>query len=57
MMCYGLDGRGSIPGSVMFFSIFHIGPGAHPDSYPVGTMGSFLGGEAAGGWRWPLTCT
>jgi len=24
------------------------GSGAHPDSYPMGTGGSFLGGKAAG---------
>jgi len=24
-------------------------------AYPVGTVGSCLGGRAAGAWRWPLT--
>jgi len=26
-----------------------------PASYPMGTISSFLGGEAAGVWSWPLT--
>jgi len=26
-----------------------------PASYPMGTMGSFPGGKAAGAWSWPLT--
>jgi len=35
------------------FSPWHhvqTGSGAHPDSYPIGTRGSFPGGEAAGVW-------
>jgi hypothetical protein len=42
---YGLDGLGSIPGSVRF-SLLHsvqTDSGAHPASYPVGTVGSFPG--------------
>jgi len=29
--------------------------GAHSDSYPKSTGGSFCGGEAFGAWIWPLT--
>jgi hypothetical protein len=51
---YGLNNRGS---RVRFragagnFSLHHRvqnGCGAHPDSYPMGTRGSFPGGKAAG---------
>jgi hypothetical protein len=51
---YGLDDRGS---RVRFlagagnFSLHHRvqnSSEAHPDSYPMGTRGSFLGGKAAG---------
>jgi hypothetical protein len=31
------------------------GSGAHPDSSPMSTGGSFPGGEATGTWSWPLT--
>jgi hypothetical protein len=50
---YGLDGRGvgfRVPVRTRFF-FFHVvqtGSGAHPASYPIGTGGSFHGGEAAG---------
>jgi hypothetical protein len=40
------------------FSLHHRvqnGPGAHPDSYPMSTRGSFLGGKATEVWSWPLT--
>jgi hypothetical protein len=40
------------------FSLFHVvhaGSGAHPDSYPMGTGGSFSRGKAARAWSWPLT--
>jgi hypothetical protein len=30
------------------------GSGAHPASYPMGTMGSFYGSKADGAWSWPL---
>jgi hypothetical protein len=30
-------------------------PGAHPAFYPMGAMGAFPGGKAAGAWGWPLT--
>jgi hypothetical protein len=46
---YGMDGLGSIPGSVT--SLLHsvqTDYGAHPASYPIGTGGSFLGGKEAG---------
>jgi hypothetical protein len=48
-----LDDRGSIPGrgSDESFSLrhrVHTGSGPHSDSYPMGTMGSFSGVEAAG---------
>jgi hypothetical protein len=49
---YGLDDRGSrvrLPAGAGNFSHHHRvqnGSGAHPSSYPVGTRGSFLGGEA-----------
>jgi len=29
--------------------------GAHPDSYPMGTRGSFPKVKLVGAWRWPLT--
>jgi hypothetical protein len=51
---YGLDDRGSrvrLPAGAGNFSLYHRvqnGSGAHPASYPVGTRGSFPGGEAAG---------
>jgi hypothetical protein len=35
--------------------IFQTGSGTHATSYPMGTVGSFPGGKAAGAWRWPLT--
>jgi len=41
-----------------FFPLRHrvqIGSGAHPASYPVVIMGSFLGGKAVGAWSWPFT--
>jgi hypothetical protein len=41
---YGLDGQGSILSRAIYFSLFHsvqIGSGAHPDSYTMGTGGSF----------------
>jgi hypothetical protein len=40
------------------FSLHHrvqTGSGAHPDSYPIGTRGSFPGGKAVWSWSWPLT--
>jgi hypothetical protein len=43
---YGLDSRGSIPGSGNRFSILHnvqTGSEAHPASYPVGIAGCFSG--------------
>jgi len=43
--------RGSIPSSGRKFSLhhhIHISSGAHPDSYPIGIMESFLGGKATG---------
>ena len=33
-----------------FYEPVQTGPGAHPDSYTMGT-GFFLGGKAAGAWR------
>jgi hypothetical protein len=51
---YGLDNRGSrvrFPTGVGKFSLHHrvqSGSGAHPASYPMGTMGSFPGGKVAG---------
>jgi hypothetical protein len=53
----GLDGRGSIPGKSKSFSLlpsFQTGCGAHPASYPLGSLGSFPEGKAAGAWSWPL---
>jgi hypothetical protein len=56
-----LDDRGS---RVRFlvgagnFSLHHRvqnDSGAHPASYPMGTMGSFPRGKAAKAWSWPLT--
>jgi hypothetical protein len=40
------------------FSLYHrvqTGSGAHPASYPMGTRGSFPGGNAASKWSWALT--
>jgi hypothetical protein len=51
---YGLDDRGSkfqLQTGAGNFSLHHRienGSGAHPASYPKGTMGSFPGGKAAG---------
>jgi hypothetical protein len=51
---YGLDDGGSrvrFPAGAGNFSLHHRvqnGSGAHPASYPMGTMGSFPGGKAAG---------
>jgi hypothetical protein len=51
---YGLDDWGSrvqFPVGTGNFSVHHhvhSGSGAHPASYPVGTRGSFPGGEVAG---------
>jgi hypothetical protein len=51
---YGLDDRGSgvrIPMRAGNFSLHHRvqdGSMAHPVSYPMGTVGSFPGGKAAG---------
>jgi hypothetical protein len=51
---YQLDTRGvrvRVPvGSRI--SLLHV---VHPTSYPMGTMGSYPGGKAAGAWSWPLT--
>jgi hypothetical protein len=50
---YGLDCRGCrvrFPAEVGNFSLHHRvqnGSGAHPASYPMGTMGSFSGGREA----------
>jgi hypothetical protein len=52
-MEYGLDGRGvgvRVPVRE-HFSRLHVvqtGFGAHPDSYPKGTVGILAGGKAAG---------
>jgi hypothetical protein len=46
-----ITGRGSSPGRGWEFFIHHhlqTGSGAHPDSYPMDTRGSFPGGKAAG---------
>jgi hypothetical protein len=48
---YGLDGRGLIPGRYKrFFSLHsvHTGSGAHVDSYPMSTGGSFPESNAVG---------
>jgi hypothetical protein len=51
---YGLDDRGSrvrFPAGAGNFSLHHrvqTGSGAHPDSYPMGTADSFIGGKEAG---------
>jgi hypothetical protein len=51
---YGLDNRGSrvrFPAGAGNVSLHHRvqnGFGAHPASYPMGTMDSFSGGKAAG---------
>jgi hypothetical protein len=58
---YGLNDRGftvRFPAEAWDFSLHHRvqnGSGANPASYPMGTRGSFSGGEAAGAWSWPLT--
>jgi hypothetical protein len=49
---------GSISGRTRDVSILHntqTAFGAHPASYPVGTVGYFFGGKSAGAWSWPLT--
>jgi hypothetical protein len=52
---YGMDDRGSrvrLPAGAENFFLHHRcvqdGSGAHLASYPMGTMGSFPGGKAAG---------
>jgi hypothetical protein len=51
---YGLDDRGSrvrFPAGAGNFSLHNRiqnGSGAHPDSYPLATKGSFPGGKGAG---------
>jgi hypothetical protein len=51
---YGLDDRGSrfrFPAGAGNFSFHHRvqnGSGAHPASYPTGTMDTFSGGKAVG---------
>jgi hypothetical protein len=50
---YGLDDRGSrvrFPAGAGNFSLHRVqnSSGAHPASYPMGTRGSFPGGNAAG---------
>jgi hypothetical protein len=58
---YGLDHwkiAVRFPAKAGNFSIRHrvqTGSGAHPASYPIGTVGSFLGGKTAGAWSWQLT--
>jgi hypothetical protein len=58
-LCYGLDDRGSrvrFPAGAGNFSLHHRvqnGSGAHPDSYPMGTRVSFLGGKASEADRSP----
>ena len=52
---YGLDSPGIESRWGRDFSAsFQTVPGAHQSSYTMGT-GSFLGGKAAGEWRWPPT--
>jgi hypothetical protein len=56
----GLDDQGSrvrLPAGAANFSLHQRvqnGSGAHPDSYPMGTGGSFPEGKAAEAWDWPL---
>jgi hypothetical protein len=48
---YGLDGRGSIRVRDKDVSLHHrvqTGSGAHPASYPMGTVGFVPGSKAAG---------
>jgi hypothetical protein len=51
---YVLDGRGSRvrfqagAGTLSLHHCVQNGSGAHADSYPMGTWGSFSGGKAAG---------
>jgi hypothetical protein len=58
---YELENRGSrvrFPAAVGNFSLHHRiqnGSGFHSASYPMGTRGSFVGGNAARAWSWPLT--
>jgi hypothetical protein len=49
---YGLDDRGSIPGTA---PRVQTGAGAYPASYPTGTWGSYPEGKAAGTWSSPFT--
>jgi hypothetical protein len=54
---YGLEGGPSIPwrGKIFLYYSIHTGSGAHQASYPMGTVGVFLGGKAAGAWCLLLT--
>jgi hypothetical protein len=50
----GLDGRGSIPRSTKWFSLFYsfqTGSGSRPAFYLVGTGGLFSGSKAARGMK------
>jgi hypothetical protein len=54
VLCYKLDDQGSrvlFPAGAGNFSLHRRGQNgseAHPESYPMSTTGSFLGGKAAG---------
>jgi hypothetical protein len=53
-----VNGQGSIFRRGEKFCLLHsilTSFGAHPTSYPVGTGGSFPGGEATRAWSWPHT--
>jgi hypothetical protein len=55
---YRLDDRGfrvRVPVGSRIFHVVQTGSGIHPTTYPMGTVGSFPGGKAAGVWSLPLT--
>jgi hypothetical protein len=54
---YELDGHSSVRGRgnkcILLYSV-HTSSGVHLTSCPMGTEGSFPGGEVAGEWSWKL---
>jgi hypothetical protein len=57
---YGLENRGfesrQMYGNFLILAS-STAMGAHPTSYPMGTMGSFPEVKWPGSWSWPLTST
>jgi hypothetical protein len=57
---YEPDDRGAgvpvvVESRISILGIVQTGFAAHPASYPMDIVGSFLGSKAAGAWSWQLT--